>query len=54
MRLNFKTMIAAAGLMAVSWSSAHALEAGALPQSKAGVLIGLVGAVITVIASSGR
>lgn len=40
MRLNFKTMIAAAGLMAVSWSSAHALEAGALPQSKAGVLIG--------------
>jgi hypothetical protein len=40
MRFNTKTLLAAAGMAALSWSPVHALEAGASPQSKAGVLIG--------------
>jgi hypothetical protein len=40
MKLNSKALLAAAGLFALSWSPAQALEPGTLAQSKAGVLIG--------------
>jgi hypothetical protein len=40
MRLNSKALLAAAGVFALSWSPAHALEPGAAAQTQAGVLIG--------------
>jgi hypothetical protein len=40
MKLNSKALLAAAGVIALSWSPAHALEPGASAQTKAGVLIG--------------
>jgi hypothetical protein len=40
MKLNSKALLAAAGLFALSWSPAQALEPGAGVQSKPGVLIG--------------
>ncbi len=40
MKLNSKALLAAAGVMALSWSPAHALEPGGAAQTKAGVLIG--------------
>ena len=40
MKLNSKTLLVAAGLAALAWSPAHALEPGALPQTKAGLFIG--------------
>jgi hypothetical protein len=40
MRLNYKALLAAAGVIALSWSPAQALEPGAAAQTKAGVFIG--------------
>jgi hypothetical protein len=40
MKLNSKALLAAAGVFALSWSPAHALEPGQAAQTKAGVLIG--------------
>ena len=40
MKLNSKALLAAAGVFALSWSPAYALEPGAAAQTKAGVLIG--------------
>ena len=40
MALNAKALVAAAGLLALSWSPASAIEAFVNPQSKPGVLIG--------------
>jgi hypothetical protein len=40
MKLNSKALLAAAGVIALSWSPAYALEPGAAAQTKAGVLIG--------------
>jgi hypothetical protein len=40
MKLNGIAILAAAGVFALSWSPAQALEPGAVAQSKAGVLIG--------------
>jgi hypothetical protein len=40
MKLNSKALLAAAGVIALSWSPAYALEPGQAAQSKAGVLIG--------------
>jgi hypothetical protein len=40
MKLNCKALLAAAGVFALSWSPAHALEPGAAAQTKAGVFIG--------------
>src|ERR1700722_2370168 len=40
MKLNSKALLAAAGMFALSWSPAHALEPGAAAQSKAGVFSG--------------
>jgi hypothetical protein len=40
MKLNSKVLLAAAGVFALSWSPADAMEALVAPQSKAGILIG--------------
>src|ERR1700727_906331 len=40
MKLISKALLAAAGMAALSWSPAQALEPGAAAQTKAGVLIG--------------
>jgi len=40
MKLNITALSIAAGIAATAWSPAQALESGALPQSKPGVLIG--------------
>jgi hypothetical protein len=40
MKLNSKALLAAAGVFALSWSPADAMEALVAPQSKAGILIG--------------
>jgi hypothetical protein len=40
MRLNSKALLAAAGVFALSWSPAYALEAGATAATKAGTFIG--------------
>jgi hypothetical protein len=40
MRLNGNALLAAAGVFALSWSPAHALEPGGAAQTQAGVLIG--------------
>jgi len=40
MKLNSKALLAAAGVFALSWSPAHALEPGAAAQTKAGIFIG--------------
>ncbi len=40
MKLNSNALLAAAGVIALSWSPAHALEPGAAAQTKAGLLIG--------------
>src|SRR5271163_4978370 len=40
MKLNSNALLAAAGVIALSWSPAHALEPGAAAQTKAGILIG--------------
>jgi hypothetical protein len=40
MKLNSKALLAAAGVFALSWSPAHALEPGAAAQTKSGSFIG--------------
>src|SRR6267154_4338912 len=40
MKLNGKALLAAAGMLALSWSPASAIEAFVNPQTKPGVLIG--------------
>src|ERR1700726_4677960 len=40
MKLNSRALLAAAGVFALSWSPANAIEAGVSAQTKAGALIG--------------